>query len=157
MSLSAEERTEEVYEEPTRELKGTRISLKEASKLKNILSAGRKRANKIKPILPGDVCEWSMKKNVGGGPIPIVGCPNNKAATVHHGPDKSVINNSLENLHKICTSCHARWHARNDAFYLPDRPENGEPYLPIEEYERLEPEEATAEEIIDNELAWEKK
>jgi hypothetical protein len=80
-------------------------------------STGRKRAVKIKPIEPGDKCEWAGLAKAGGGIIPIIGCGGNDAETVHHGPDKNTLNNSEENLHAICWVCHNRWHGINDPLY----------------------------------------
>lgn len=115
-------------------------------------SAGRKRAVVLAPILAGMRCEWEGLKFAGGGPVPILGCRGNRLANakstaeakalgydevghVHHGPDKSVINNAPgTNLHRICTRCHNRWHAANDAHYDKQRPHPSQPYVPNVEY-----------------------
>lgn len=107
-----------------------RRALKEGEAIKDQTSTGRKRAALVKPISPGDICEWSGLKLAGGGVVPIIGCRDNLATNIHHGPDKSTLNNDLENLHKICATCHNRWHKVNDPFYPKQRPEGGAPYLP---------------------------
>lgn len=105
-------------------------------------STGRKRAAKLKPIIPGMTCEWAGLLSAGGGVFPIVGCDGvtltpekgNKLHTgnVHHGPDKSTLNNTANNLHAVCGRCHHRWHTLNDPYYPKDRPANGAPFLPTE-------------------------
>lgn len=115
-------------------------------------SAGRKRAVLAAPILNGMECEWAGLKFAGGGVIPIVGCNGNRIAQMkstaeakaagydevghlHHGPDKSVINNAPgTNLHRICTRCHNRWHALNDLFYPAQRPHPSIPFIPLEPF-----------------------
>lgn len=108
--------------------------IKEGSEMKDPLSTGRKRAAEAAPIHAGMVCEWKRLKFAGGGPVPIQGCPGNPATDRHHGPDKSVLNNEVGvNLHRICSTCHNRWHAANDRFYgkgKEDRPDNGAEWLP---------------------------
>ena len=126
----------------------------EDTQLEAILSTGRRRAQAIKPIAEGDICEWAMLKDVGGGPVPVIGCKDNLAKTVHHGPDKSVLNNSLENLHKICTTCHNRWHTLNDSYYSSERPPSGLAYRPIEPYEPASPVEASETDVLSNEVDW---
>lgn len=124
--------------------------------IKDQTSTGRKRAVLIKPISPGDICEWSGLKNAGGGVIPVIGCDDNEASNVHHGPDKSTLNNELDNLHKICATCHNRWHKVNDPFYPAERPEDGAPYLPTELTAKPhDPDtKATEEERKENERRW---
>lgn len=102
---------------------------KDDATLKQPARVGRQRANRAKPIKPGDVCEWSELKYAGGGPVPITGCFRGVAATVHHGPDKDWLNNDLSNLHKICTQCHSMYHIKNDMFYVSERPTPGTPFL----------------------------
>lgn len=69
--------------------------------------------------LDADVdCEWRLKKNCGGGNNPIVGCLEGKQQARHHGPDKNTLNNDFGNVHRICHTCHNRWHARNDEGYV---------------------------------------
>lgn len=122
------------------------------SELTDDTSAGRKRAVMAAPILDGMTCEWAGLKFAGGGVIPIVGCKGTRIAKVkraedarklgfdevghvHHGPDKNVVNNALgTNLHRICTTCHNRWHALNDAFYDKQRPHPSKPYTPNRPY-----------------------
>lgn len=107
--------------------------LKKDASVKYPARVGRQRANLVKPIKPGDICEWSMLKSAGGGVVPIIGCYNNPASTVHHGPDKDYFNNTVENLHKICKFCHAAYHTANDPFYVDKRPPAGTPFYFQEE------------------------
>lgn len=113
-------------------------------------STGRKRAvaamEEWERGKDGGLCEWSYLRNAGGGAVPIVGCngtilrmvkqtenlPEGESPRhIHHGPDKSTLNNGPENLHAICSSCHNRWHALNDPLYAKDRPEHGKPHTPL--------------------------
>lgn len=126
---------------------GLTSKLKDAEEVKDQTSTGRKRAAAMYPIPSidqgGMVCEWSGLSFAGGGAIPIVGCNQNLIAAIkekvddfwpgniHHGPDKSTLNNSETNVHRICPACHNRWHALNDPFYPKNRPESGLPYLPL--------------------------
>lgn len=104
---------------------------KNAEDMNNIEAAGRKRSVAAKPIKPGMVCEWAYLRQAGGGIAPIAGCPGNPATNVHHGPDKSVLNNDPDNnLSRICSHCHNRWHVANDKYYLMPRPANGAEWLP---------------------------
>lgn len=114
--------------------KGTGRKLKPNSRLRNPARTGRSRANSVKPIKPGDICEWSQLKSAGGGLVPITGCLNNAAVTVHHGPDKDWLNNEPENLHKICDDCHKAYHKFNDPFYVWVRPEPGTPFFFRDEF-----------------------
>lgn len=105
----------------------------------DVKSTGRKRAAMVAPIFPGMLCEWSGLKYAGGGVQPIVGCNGTTiveekgSGERHHGPDKNVLNNSVGvNLHRICQSCHKRWHALNDQHYSGVRPEADQPYLPTD-------------------------
>lgn len=112
---------------------------KDGKEVKDILSTGRKRAAMLMPIMQGMFCDWAGLKWAGGGAHPIVGCKDTRLAPVksnddlpegnysrgelHHGPDKSVLNNAVgRNLHAICSSCHHRWHALNDDSYEGGRP-----------------------------------
>jgi hypothetical protein len=111
--------------------------------LKDPASTGRKRAADMFAIPQGYVCEWARKKNCGGGVHPIVGCVGYPAQDIHHGPDKSTLNNAkvtwgigtTENVHLICSFCHNTWHARNNGTYPPyDRTKQQEqPWLPYSE------------------------
>lgn len=113
---------------------------KDNDTVRDATSTGRKRAVKLKPIIEGMVCEWANLKYAGGGANPIVGCTGvilttekgsgDRTGNIHHGPDKSTLNNSDENLHRICGRCHNRWHTANDWLYPPERPANGAPFLP---------------------------
>lgn len=105
--------------------------VKMGDEMVDVLSTGRKRAVEIAIIEKGMVCEWALLKEAGGGAYPIQGCPGNPAKDVHHGPDKSVLNNDLgTNLHRICKSCHNRWHAANNKTYINPRPEAGAEWRP---------------------------
>lgn len=110
-------------------------------------STGRKRAAVLFPISKGMACEWRGLKDAGGGVKRIVGCVNGDASNRHHGPDKNTLNNSEGNVHRICATCHNRWHAANDSLYmgkktLPDA-------LPHDSESR-----ATPEEQVTNEMYW---
>jgi hypothetical protein len=106
-------------------------------------STGRKRQAEMYPITVGQVCEWAGLANAGGEfmPIGIMGCVNNPATDLHHGPDKNTLNNEKaswgvgdrENTHIICSECHNSTHAANDGFYPPyDRIEDqARPWLPL--------------------------
>ena len=107
----------------------------------DVKSTGRKRAAMVAPIFAGMVCEWAGLKYAGGGVQPLVGClgtlitETKGSGERHHGPDKNVLNNSVGvNLHRICQNCHKRWHALNDAYYAPVRPDASEQYLPLAEH-----------------------
>jgi hypothetical protein len=129
---------------------------KDGADMKDVESTGRKRAALVKPILPGDICEWAWLKFAGGGVKPIVGCKGNPAQNIHHGPDKSVLNNDPEtNLHKVCPNCHNRWHTLNDKHYG-ERPASGEAFLPIDKECLPHDKEtkATQLEIDTNEVMW---
>lgn len=124
-------------------------------RLRNPQRTGRARANSIKPIKPGDTCEWAGLKFAGGGIIPIVGCLGNAAITVHHGPDKDWLNNEETNLHKLCRDCHTAYHKFNDPFYIWQRPEPGTPFYFREEVlDKVVPHDtetvATKQEILKN-------
>lgn len=129
---------------------------KDPDEMKDPISTGRKRAAIVKPIEEGMVCEWAHLKFAGGGVEPIVGCNNNKASNIHHGPDKDILNNSDSNLHRICAFCHNRWHTRNDKYYG-ERPTPGSPFIPIPPYNNLEHDpdsKATLEEVFKSEMEW---
>lgn len=102
---------------------------KDDSALRDQQSTGRKRAARMYPIVETDLCEWASKKNCGGGKFPIVGCLANLQQARHHGPDKNTLNNERGNVHRICHSCHNRWHTLNDEGYVwGDLYEVHEPY-----------------------------
>lgn len=86
--------------------------------LRDQQSTGRKRAAKMYPLDPEGDCEWKMHSNCGGGVNPIVGCLEGKQTDRHHGPDKNTLNNEKGNVHRICSNCHNRWHARNNPGYV---------------------------------------
>lgn len=112
---------------------GTRLAggqVKDGANMKDVESTGRKRAAAIAVIEPGMVCEWAYLKAAGGGVKPLIGCTGNPAADVHHGPDKSTLNNELGvNLHRICKHCHHRWHSVNDPYYIKPRPAEGAAWI----------------------------
>lgn len=124
-------------------------------------STGRKRVERMYRISAGQVCDWARKKNCGGGLVPVVGCLNNPATDLHHGPDKNTLNNAkmtrqvgdTENVHVICSECHNRWHAANDGLYPEyDRiTQQAEPWLPVGEWSPHEPVEADTDELIEEE------
>lgn len=84
-----------------------------------------------------------MQKNCGGGQFPIVGCLNGIQQARHHGPDKNTLNNERGNVHRICHTCHNRWHTLND-----------ENYVWGSIYPLHEPYEATIADIGMNEVFW---
>lgn len=105
-------------------------------------STGRKRQAKMYPISVGQVCEWAgLKGHLGGGVEPMIGCVNNPATDLHHGPDKNTLNNEKasfgvgvqENTHIICSECHNTRHAKDDDHYPPyDRvADQARPWLPV--------------------------
>lgn len=122
-------------------------------------STGRKRAAKLFPIEPGMPCEWAGLKLAGGGVQPIMGCipeGRNAATDIHHGPNKSTLANLVGNVHRICSTCHNRWHTVNDRFYNTPRPA-GMYWWPLEEYdvyEHLPFVYPTDQERAANEIAW---
>ena len=122
-------------------------------------SSGRKRVKEMYPISPGQVCEWAMQKNCGGGVYPILGCMGNPASELHHGPDKNTLNNEKmsrgigdsENVHPICSECHNAWHGANDPTY-PKYDRNAqqtEPWLPEGAWTLPMPGPATVAELIE--------
>jgi hypothetical protein len=107
-----------------------RGSVKDPKNIKDVHSTGRKRAAVYYPIFEGEPCEWKGKKNCGGGVEPIIGCIDGKQVHRHHGPIKNPLHNEPGNVHRICPSCHNRWHKENDDIYdekvyatLPHSPE----------------------------------
>ncbi len=133
VSTTGESTTNETrYESRASDLRGTSSrSGKRDAALKDQQSTGRKRAARMYPLDREAECEWKGKKNCGGGNFPVMGCLNGKQEARHHGPDKSVTNNEEGNVHRICHSCHYRWHRANDptydwnfSGYPPHRPTN---------------------------------
>lgn len=99
---------------------GRGAPVKETNNLKDPLSTGRKRAAMLYPIDKDKDCEWRGKSNCGGGLRPITGCFEGKQRARHHGPVKlsaTTVNNEPGNVHRICHSCHVRWHELNDLVY----------------------------------------
>lgn len=113
-------------------------SFKADAALKDQQSTGRKRAAREYPLLsltgqsiessrdfPHDdraYCEWRFGIKCGGGDSPIQGCVDGRQYARHHGPDKNTLNNDEGNVHRICHTCHNRWHAANDPDYDPNKP-----------------------------------
>jgi hypothetical protein len=91
---------------------------KDDSTLRDQQSTGRKRAARWYPLDENKLCEWAHKKNCGGGRFPITGCLGNLQQARHHGPDKNTLNNEGGNVHRICHTCHNRWHILNDEGYV---------------------------------------
>ncbi len=125
---------------------------KEDNRIADVKSTGRKRAVQVKPIT-GQDCEWKGLKYAGGGIFPVMGCINSKAEAVHHGYNKSTLDNRLSNLHAICAVCHNKWHVLNDPTY----PEEniGSDWYPVgvaKEHDKDT--KFTPEEFISNELWW---
>jgi len=146
------------------ESKGIGRPMSEPSEITDITSTGRKRAAMMYPIFKDMKCEWAGLRYAGGGVEPIIGCFGNVIQPTkgpdkgdrHHGPDKNVINNAPDNVHRICSTCHNRWHALNNKYYGP-RPPADEPFMPLEEYicKKHDTEtKATDKEIADNETWW---
>lgn len=117
---------------------------KDDSSLRDQQSTGRKRAARWFPLDETKLCEWSMKTNCGGGPHPITGCAANVQQARHHGPDKNTLNNDKGNVHRICHTCHNRWHTLNDPDYVWNAVQN-----------LHEPKTATFEDIVESENFWE--
>lgn len=111
----AEEKEEEDYDDDER--RTSYRTYKREGSLKDQQSTGRKRAAKLYPLDPAASCEWRGLKHAGGGKIPIVGCPSGFQQARHHGPDKNTLNNDKGNVHRICHTCHNRWHTENDGGY----------------------------------------
>lgn len=135
---------------------------KSNDQIRDQTSTGRKRAAALYPITDGMVCEWSRLKFAGGGARPIIGCngtviyARKGKGALHHGPDKSTLNNEPGNVHRICTSCHNRWHTLNNPLYAPKRPDAGAAYLPLSGtcLPHDPNTQATDQEIFQNEVNW---
>jgi hypothetical protein len=130
--------------------------LKDMENVTDLESTGRKRAAKLYPLDRAKPCEWRGLKLAGGGAKPIVGCLGGMQVAIHHGPDKNTLSNFVGNVHRICATCHNRWHTENDPLYPSERPSGETPYLPLE-VEAI-PHDAytkfTPEEFSQNELMW---
>jgi len=122
---------------------GREVNQHNDANLRDQQSTGRKRAAVMYPLNRENDCEWKMRKNVGGGPKPIVGCINGKQQARHHGPDKNTLNNDTGNVHRICHNCHNRWHTENDAIYVWEIIQN--PHSPVD---------ASMTELGNNEIYW---
>lgn len=125
---------------------------KQDHELEDPISAGRKRAAAKVKIKAGTTCEWAFLKYAGGGVNPILGCTGYSASALHHGPDKSTLNNTRPedvgtsepyNLHAICVWCHNRWHVANDKSYgngvAEDRPLDNSEWVPDAEFKLHDP------------------
>jgi hypothetical protein len=124
--------------------------IKSPEDITDVQSTGRKRAAIMYPINEGDICGWAGLLSAGGGVNAIIGCVNNLATNIHHGPDKNTLNNKQENVHRICAYCHNYWHARNDEFYG-ERPVGTEPFIPLDGHEWNLPDmetKATEEQLV---------
>lgn len=134
------------------------FTTEEPKEMKDPVSTGRKRAAVMYKIEGGQVCEWAWKKNAGGGIEPIIGCTGRPASHIHHGPDKSTLNNERSNISLVCEFCHNRWHVANDKHYSTKRPEDNSAWLPdtrddLHTIWRLEDiQKATKQEVLMNEL-----
>ena len=129
---------------------------KDAADMRDPISTGRHRAALAAPITPGMACEWRQLRYAGGGVNPIIGCFDGIAQARHHGPDKDILNNASDNLHRICHTCHNRWHTANDEYYG-NRPTPGTPFVPINGRQLLPHNtevQATPDDIMKNELYW---
>lgn len=129
--------------------------VKDNEDVTDLESTGRKRAAQLYPLKEGMICEWANLKYAGGGVVSVVGCNGNLATNRHHGPDKNTLNNEVGNVHRICASCHNRYHSANDSFYNGDRPSGSIPWLPSGTLIAHDTEtKASPQEIIESELKW---
>jgi hypothetical protein len=114
------------------------------AELKDPKSTGRHRAVKLHGHADRTApCEWRGLANCGGGRFPILGCVDGVQESLHHGPDKSTLNNERVNIHKICYGCHNRWHTLNDVDYQWDGI-----------HEHHSPREVTPDDVIASALFW---
>lgn len=154
--VSADDEDTEIFGVP--KSRGAKIKV---SEFKDQLSTGRKRAAMLYPLIDGMICEWAWQKNCGGGIYPILGCTGRPAKHIHHGPDKSVINNSPDNVSRVCHFCHNLWHAKNDPYFDQPRPENGKVWLPHKDdmpvHALSEREAADPLDIVEHEMALKRK
>ena len=148
----AQEPTMEEVDSIVKESRGRGRPPKEDHELVDPVSAGRKRAAAKVKIKTGTKCEWAFLKYAGGGVKPIMGCTGYPASALHHGPDKSTLNNSRPedvgageayNLHAICVWCHNRYHTANDKYYGDnggsDRPVDNSTWVPVIPYKEHDP------------------
>lgn len=145
--------SEAVVIESTKERGG---QIKDMENVGDLESTGRKRAAKLYPLDRSKPCEWAGLRNAGGGPFPILGCLGNTQVAIHHGPDKSTLANFVGNVHRICATCHNRWHTLNDPMYPTERPAGNLPYTPVSG--EVNPHDGvtkfTPEEFAQNGLMW---
>lgn len=130
--------------------------VKDADSVRDTESTGRKRAAIMFPITEGMPCEWQGLKLAGGGVVPITGCLKGAATDIHHGPNKSTLGNYVGNVHRICASCHNRWHSINDTYYETPRPAGmyWYPRLEFNVYEHLPFLYATTDDQAAVAVAW---
>lgn len=107
------------YEQVTKSISHSGVGqpLKDPKNVKDPYSTGRKRAATMYPLYETNPCEWRGLKNCGGGLEPIIGCMKGLQEARHHGPVKAPLENYPGNVHRICTTCHNRWHKKNDPVY----------------------------------------
>ncbi len=136
-------RTDELVETFVKSVTSTG-RIKDPEKVTDPQSTGRKRAALVYPLFRDKPCEWRGLENVGGGAKPIVGCIKGLQQARHHGPIKNTLRNEPNNIHRICTTCHNRWHTENDPIYNEEENE----LLPHD------PVAATELNLYANEAAW---
>jgi len=121
------DQTLESLPDPTGLIKNQKIN----TLMDDPVSTGRKRAALLYAFPEGTICEWAWHENCGGGGIPTLGCSGRLATNIHHGPDKSTLNNRPDNVSVICSYCHNLWHGSNDTLYVPfERPKENGTWLP---------------------------
>lgn len=143
-----------IHSDDTKERGG---QIKEMKDVTDLESTGRKRAARLYPLNREANCEWQGLKLAGGGPKPIIGCLAGKQQAIHHGPDKNTLSNFVGNVHRICHTCHNRWHTLNDSHYPSERPSGDSPYVPPEGVETFPHDgltKFTPEEFAANEMMW---
>lgn len=130
--------------------------VKDEENVTDLESTGRKRAAKLYPLDREAPCEWQGLLLAGGGAKPIVGCLAGKQTDRHHGPDKNTLNNFVGNVHRICSTCHNRWHTENDPLYPTERPPGNTQYLPLSGVSAIHDPDTkyTPQQFSENELAW---
>lgn len=122
LTLPVVENTESGHDEDLEEEASSRVTANRSGRnlkmgASQSQTAGRKWAAKLFPLDREAPCEWKGQANVGGGDYPILGCVEGTQQARHHGPDKSVHNNEVGNVHRICHWCHIKWHTANDPSY----------------------------------------
>jgi hypothetical protein len=115
--LETESESEENEDWRLSSKRGSRGKGKRDETLRDQQSTGRKRAALAFPLDRSAPCEWLGLRYAGGGEHPILGCLDGKQQARHHGPSKNTLDNDFGNVHRICHSCHNRWHTLNDPEY----------------------------------------